>query len=1298
MHPIEKQIKVQVLDRHFEKEFHHDISKLDFARLTLLSSEQNGKDVILVQYKNSPLMSFYGIDGRLLDIDAYLPNEYYQKDIDFTKEIAQKITRQASSKDPNFNFSTLLTKSKHINTFTKYLNSNTEMQIQAEEVQQYLTIDRNLELSDFVKACQSPLKVIQELLQFRYEHSFEFVHILDQKHIVIRSFDQSSGYAVIIETHDQENRLLHSDNWIITRSNNLDLLNRSLSFRTEVVKLFFGGSQYSPTLETDRYILKEHQDSISIDSLLDNTANVLSMPIVNNCYHTLTLDRNILGILYEKNQFAIVNAYNSIIPKKWLKKIQLPTDYEFARIDDNLNFIVAQDAEGFLQILIIEQSQAVLARNLGKFQLGFELTQEGAIICYSEEGSLVFISTNFPEIEIEENQENLNTVFEQLRTKLQGERLFEKISYPKKVTGDETTGGKGSSKQIDNLRYEFEATIEELLLETNDSYDKLLLLKEKIGVARVNIMEELSQELESSSLSIGGRRLSSIVNSIVNPTEKKVQGIINNVRIKNINLELKAATKDLEDEEQSDIFKNIINSLRSYSSEVRGFSSEIDQAELTEFYNLEKGINSSFQTFIDQEDSKLAQFILDEISEVETIISATNDLRMLEILLSTNPAAVELFTMLKQEFVLKVLGDQGNFSPLKIQKQLYNAVEKRKQELILERTRKKEDQERAKHQMRDMIRESISFFIENHSRDFSDISLAKSSNYVQINKDIKKIESVYQDLKLAADLRRELEYKIVEKNSFELARIISHEGKYSFVQNDADLYIDIQNKKINFPQWNIDFTMQDNGQVIDVSFIRDTDREKMLIDLRRNMLSASSFSIEKDNFQEFHTAYITFISSNFSLTVLEGLKNIYQGKKAKDVFMLSEERIEEAKPKNEVQFKALHVAMEKITLDTKERERKRNIPSIPVNYVDDTPYFQEKLAEFFIKAKIQLLDQSGILLLSGPPSTGKSAFLKFVAAITNREYFEHVSDKWQTKNSLVNSIKFGKNGPYSIPAGFTKAITTGNSIFNIEEIKEWPEALRKSLNPFFAGSKTFIAPDGTRYEIGENIILCAAANLGSFYRQDDEPFTSDFWSRIDVVEFDYAPEKVSANYIDSLFEKTRTPLTLKDMIRQYFKIHEAPEDQFSRTQFISKRVINFFLLPKADESIKKNTLEKLVNDYFDKETHQSDLKFSPEESAKIALRRLRQLSDLKLTDYYDLYNHFMNSEELRSTRLKKLVKKDPSRYNQYYVIFHCISHLEGCLRHLRNEFYSSAGRTEIEGTNREFIRALYLIDLLGEVH
>ncbi len=1298
MHQIQKQIQIQVLDKHFEKEIHHEISRLDFDKTTLLSSE-HGNDIIIVSYKSSPLISIYSINGKLLDVDAYLPNDYYQKDIDLIEEIAQKVDKTLSSENPDFNYANLKKAIKDEAHLVKFISSIKELQFDSNEAKAFISSNKIKDINGFVNRSKSVTKILEQFLKFRYENTFDFVHVLNKKYIIIRGYDQSNGYAVIVETHDNDNKLLHNDNWIITRTNNPELLKQSLSFRTEEVRSFLGESQYANTIKTERFILKEHQNSISLDSLLDNTANLLTLDTVNQCYHTLTLDKNIIGVLTEKNQFSIVNTYNSIIPKKWLRNIHLPNAYEFARIDDNLQFIIAQTEEGQIDILHVEDSAATLIKNLGQYELGFELSQEGAIICYSFDKNLVYISTNIPEIEIKENQENLSNVFKELRTKLQGERLFERVNFPKKVSEDVEESTKNTNKQIDNLRFEFEATIEDLLLETNDKYEKLIAVQEKIGIARLNIIEQLSQKLDASSLSIGGRRLTSIVHSIVNPSEKKVQLIISNVRLKHINLELKTAIEDLRKAEQSDIFKSIINKLRNYSAEVNAFPPGIDKITLGDFHHLEKEINDSFQSYIDDEDSKLAQFILDEISEVQKIISSTNDLRVLEILLNTNPVAIELFNMLKQEFVLKVLGDKGNFSPLKIQKQLHEAVERRKQELILERTRYKEEEQRAKFQMRDMIRESISFFIENHSRDFSDVSLAKSSNYLQVKKDIKKIETDYRDLKLAADLRRELEIKIIEKNSVKLARIISQEGKYAFVQNDADLYIDILNKNISFPQWEIDFQVHKNEEIINILFVRNTDKEKFIIDVAKNILSASSFTIDKKNFEEFHAAYNTYISGNYSLSFLGNLRSLYLGEEiGKDVMTLSKELIKDAKPKNETAFKAITVAIEKINLDTKERERKRNIPSIPINYVDDTPYFQNKLAEFFIKAKIQLLDNSGILLLSGPPSTGKSAFLKFVAAITNREYFEHVSDKWQTKNSLVNSIKFGKNGPYSIPAGFTKAITTANSIFNIEEIKEWPEALRKSLNPFFAGSKTFIAPDGTKYKIGDNIILCAAANLSSFYRQDDEPFTSDFWSRIDVVEFDYAPEKVSFDYIDTLFEYTRTPLTLKDMIRQYFKIHEAPDNELARTKYISKKVVKFFLLPKADETIKRNTIEKLINDYFEQDNHEENLKFNPEESAKIALKRLRQLADHTLIEYYDLYNHFINEDEISSAKLQKRIKADPTIYSQYYITFFCIHQVEGCLRYLRKEFYASAGRTEIEGTNREFIRALYLIDLLGEIH
>jgi len=44
-----------------------------------------------------------------------------------------------------------------------------------------------------------------------------------------------------------------------------------------------------------------------------------------------------------------------------------------------------------------------------------------------------------------------------------------------------------------------------------------------------------------------------------------------------------------------------------------------------------------------------------------------------------------------------------------------------------------------------------------------------------------------------------------------------------------------------------------------------------------------------------------------------------------------------------------------------------------------------------------------------------------------------------------------------------------------------------------------------------------------------------------------------------------------------------------------------------------------------------------------------------------------------------------------------INYLEGALRTLREEFYATAGQTEIEGTNREFIKCVYLMGLLGRL-
>ncbi|MEM9528319.1 MAG: AAA family ATPase, partial [Bacteroidota bacterium] len=464
-----------------------------------------------------------------------------------------------------------------------------------------------------------------------------------------------------------------------------------------------------------------------------------------------------------------------------------------------------------------------------------------------------------------------------------------------------------------------------------------------------------------------------------------------------------------------------------------------------------------------------------------------------------------------------------------------------------------------------------------------------------------------------------------------------------------------------------------------------------------NLKAGRAYEITDKESEAFLKAYETYLDPINSYELLAAAWAVASGRaEAADFPQFNVKVLEELAPSAEANRKALGCALETKRREHLERKRQRKVPVITPEFIDDTPYFQEKLREFIIKAKLQLMTGAGVILLSGPPSTGKSAFLKFAAAAMNREYFEHAADKWQTKNSLVTAIKFGENGPYTTPAGFTTAITTPHSLLNIEEIKEWPEALRKSLNPFFAGSDIFQAPDGTAYKIGENILLCAAANLGAIYRQDDEPFTADFWSRIEVVEFNYAPHATNRDYVSQLHSPPSSNfLTMRDLARDYFNLRSAPTSARERAKFLARKFLEFLLLPKAEEQIKQDNLSHQLGRFFDSQAGTGGSTFGPEEAAKVALRRMKDFQGYSPKNFFDLYDHFVNGQSLRSQRLAKLQSTDVKKYEHLYILILTLYYLEGALRNLREQFYSSAGQSEIEGTNREFINAVYLLEMVG---
>lgn len=1305
---IVSQLEYEIINDHFEKDTHVDIQGLEIDQYRILAGETPNHDVLVVSYVGSPNMSFYDSNGMLIDIDHYLPDSYKKEDLRAARTIIANFKNYSNTFKNKKQYENLIDEtfkagngSLVIGLLNKF-NFNTTNGIFKTFITNisFSGPDENLQ-SYLLKRYKTFHDFAEEYVLCHLKNSNGYTHITPKGNIIITTLSKKSGIAVIIETKDHEGRLLSPNRWHISRTDNIIELEQNLVFRSEDIRSFFESEAYKVSIISERYQINLDLDEITIDSRLDNTDNVISLELINNCFQILSTDHNIIIVLSHDQEITILNTHRSVVPQKWPKKIVLPEPSIWVAIDENLSILFTQNINGEIKAVDITSDEKSIIANLGKFKPKFTINQNGDLICKNiKSDALVKIKTNTLFLESSQDQKTFTSLFNNLSHLFKGENLFTKIEYAKDSSK--------APKVIENIlpsatetsRFDFEANIEQMLVSAENDYLKLLQVKNKIAIARLNISEELITEAEKENIFLAGQRLRSTLNAIIKPSEDRLNKLLEKVRSRDILEETRIFMKDISKLSDPDMYREILNSVRSFDEELKLMSLHSTDPIIDEFREIQKTLNAAFSDQISNDGTVLQGFIHGEIEQIEDTISKTYDIRQLELILSTHPAAIELLNLLKQPFVLQSVAKEKKLSPAGIQKRLHESISKRKKDLMLEIEKKEKEKNAAKLQLVNMINESIDFFVLNHSQGFSDIELSSNANYRQIIADILKVERTFKDVRLSMELRRKLEKRILEKNRKDLEKIIAFEGKYAFIQNDLDLYIDWDSIIGKFPKWELKLTeKKGETDTYSINFIRDTDKEIYQPDSTENLKSGNAFEINKNENADFFKGYELYNNPEIDVKILEAVWEICNKKKSETDFPeFKKKKINDLLPKSETERKSLRCALENKKRDHFERNRTRQVPNIAPEFIDETPFFQRKLHEFIIKAKLQKLSGSGILLLSGPPSTGKSAFLKFISSLMNREYFEHASDKWQTKNSLITAIKFGEYGPYSIPAGFTKAITTPYSLINIEEIKEWPEALRKSLNPFFAGAKTFVGPDGTKYPIGENILLCAAANLGAMYRQDDEPFTADFWSRIEVIEYNYAPQHVERDYYEKLHQPTKTKLlSIQDLVRYYFNYSSSPISPEEKAIYFAEQFISFILLPKADENIKRENLGNFIQDYFINDANIKSDTFSPEEAVKVALRRLKELQGYNPSEFFDLYDHYVNEKHIRTYKISMLQSSDIDRYEHLKVIFLCLKHIEGCLRKLREVFYSSAGQTEIEGTNREFIKCVYLLGLIGKM-
>ncbi len=1316
MTSIKEQFRYEKLSGFYEQDTHLGIQGLEIERLQILNGESPPEDILLVVYKRSPHLSFHDANGKLIDIDHYLPDEYHREDTASAENLLSNLYNvdvdHLKDKDqlhPLIKEIFEVGQGKLAPGLRKKFGLESGESTVRQFRETYGLNSPEFSFSNQIKGrFFSFYEFLETYIVFQQKVQNGYIHITPSDNIIITPLNKRSGVAVILETQSAQGTLLPPNQWTITRTTDEDSLEQTLVFRSADVRQFFSGEGLTEMIQTDRYKLIHTPDHIALDSLLDNTDNLLELNLVNDCFQVFPSDPNIIVALTHEQEVTVVNTHRSIIPSKWPKKIVLPEPAIWMRASENFHLLFVQNRSGDIAGLDITGDHPTEICRLENYAPGFELDQSGSLLLkIKDKNQILKVTTNLIELELPSDEKGLATVLKNLRHLFKGESLFTKTKFAKVVTEEKPVERKQYlPKAFESAKFDYETHVEHMLAEAGNDYEALLLIQQKVAIARQNIAEELTFEAEKEGITLVGQRLQSVIRSIMGPAERKVRNLVEESRANRILADTQRIYQQVDTLYDPNAYREILNTLRQYQEELNKMLPDNVAQVMTPFKRLQEELNAAFSAQIVSDGTALQNFINGEIGQVEQAIANTHDPLQLEQLLSTHPAALELMNLLKQPFVLQNIAKGEDMSPAGIQSRLYQSVAIRKRELHNEVTRQEEEKNAAKRQLATMIEESIDFFVKNHTGGFSDLELSNNAAYQSLLKDIQRLESSFKDVRMAMELRRQLERRILERNREDLEKLITFEGKYAFIQNDPDLYVDPDSSIRTFPKWTLRLVEKRGAPgSFAVHFVRNTDLAVFRPGAVDNLESNHAFELEEADYADFMTDYKRYSDEARRYEFVDALWKIsHKEKEARQFPQFDKTLLDRFAPKSPLQRKALRCALEKKRREEEERTRQRNVPVIPPEFIDETPYFQQKIHEFAIKVKLQLLSGSGIILLSGPPATGKSAFLKFIAAIMNREYFEHAADKWQTKNTLITAIKFSEYGPYATPAGFTRAITTPHSLVSIEEIKEWPEALRKSLNPLFAGSHTFTAPDGTVYSVGENVLLCAAANLGSMYRQDDEPFTADFWSRIEVVEYNYAPEKVDRAYFKTLHQATDLKLlTLQDLVRYYFRQSEAPGGAEDKARYYARQFLQFILLPKADEKIKRENLRTHLDEYFEAATHPGgggdvfETEYSPEEAAKVALRRLKDFQGYTAREFYDLYDHFINKQNLRSRRFIELQSADVEKYEQLKMQIHCIRFIEGCLRSLRQQFYSTGGQTEVEGTNREFIKSVYLLGLLGWV-
>ena len=342
---------------------------------------------------------------------------------------------------------------------------------------------------------------------------------------------------------------------------------------SEDIKSFFDTTGDTEVRTTDRYKLYHTLGEIAIDSLLDNTDNMLKVPLVNDCFQVLHSDSNIIVALSNEQEMTIINTHRSIVPHKWPKKIVLPEVMQWMRVDENLCTAFVQNLSGEVIVLDITNDHPTEVTRFGAYAPGYDLDQSGNLLVKElSENKLVKIDTNVIDLEIPYEQRNLATVLGNLSHLFKGQSLFTQKVFAKIVTEEKTKREKKRllPKAFEGAKYDFESNVEHKLVEAGNSYEELLKIQNQIAIARQNIAEELSTTAEKEGVFLVGQRLQSTINTIIGPAEKRVRNLVEESRAAVILAETKAFQLKIQRMTDPDGYREVLNTVRQFNEELLG--------------------------------------------------------------------------------------------------------------------------------------------------------------------------------------------------------------------------------------------------------------------------------------------------------------------------------------------------------------------------------------------------------------------------------------------------------------------------------------------------------------------------------------------------------------------------------------------------------------------------------------------------------------------------------------------------------------------------------------------------------